>query len=95
MYKISITNSINRILQTPLGSRTMRPEFGSLLYTLRDRKFDDDYKLKATQYTYEAIRKFEKRVKIEKVNFKLEPIHGVVILVITLANGETVEVKND
>ena len=95
MYKISVTDSINRILKTPLGSRVQRPEFGSLLYTLRDRSFDDEYKLKATRYTYEAISKYEPRVKIEQVSFRVKPVSGVVILSITLANGEVIEVAND
>lgn len=95
MYKISIAESINRILKTPLGSRVQRPEFGSLLYTLRDRNFDDEYKLKATRYTYEAISRFEPRVKIEQVGFRVKPVSGVLILSITLANGEVIEVAND
>lgn len=95
MYAVSINESINRILKTPLGSRTMRPEFGSKLYELRDRHFNDEYKLLAIRYAYEAIKKHEPRVKVEKVEFKLKPVSGIVILVITLANGEIVEVEND
>lgn len=95
MYQISIAKSINRILKTPLGSRTMRPLFGSLLYTLRDREFNDEYKLLAKKYTYEAISKFEPRVKVENVDFNIKPVSGVVILIITLTNGEVVEVEND
>lgn len=95
MYKVSITQSINRILKTPLGTRVMRPDFGSRLYELRDREFNDEYKLNATRFTYEAIKKWEPRVKIEKVNFKVKPVSGIVILSITLANGEVIEVKND
>lgn len=95
MYILSIANSINRILKTPLGSRVMRPNFGSLLYTLRDREFNDEYRLLAKKYTYEAISKFEPRVKVENVDFKVEPVNGVVTLVIILTNGEIVEVEND
>ncbi len=95
MYKVTIAQSINRILRTPLGSRTMRPEFGSRLYELRDREFNDEYKLKATKYTYEAISKWEPRVKVSRVNFKVDAVNGVVILSITLDSGEIVEVKND
>ena len=95
MYAVSIPDSINRILKTPLVTRAMRPEFGSRLYELRDREFNDEYKLLATKYTYEAIKKYEPRVKVEKVNFILDPVSGVVTLVITLTNGEIVEVKND
>ena len=95
MYKVDIAHSINRILKTPLGSRVMRPKFGSRLYELRDREFNDGYKLTAIRYTYEAISKYEPRVKVENVDFKIKPVSGVVILVITLANGEVIEVKND
>ncbi|EAI3737908.1 baseplate assembly protein, partial [Campylobacter jejuni] len=35
-YMVSIEESIKDILITPLGSRVMRPEYGSLLYTLID-----------------------------------------------------------
>ena len=96
MYKVSIANSINRILKTPLGTRTMRPEFGSRLYELRDREFNDEYKLNATRFTYEAISKWEPRIKVEKVDFKIKPVSGIVILSITLANGDVIEVvQND
>jgi len=94
-YKVSITDSINRILKTPLGSRTMRPKFGSLLYTLRDREFNDEYRLLAKKYTYEAISKYEPRTVVANVDFKIKPVSGVVILVITLANGEVIEAEND
>jgi len=94
-YAINLYSSINRILKTPLGSRVMRPDFGSRLYELRDRKFNDEYKLTAIRYTYEAISKYEPRVKVENVDFKIKPVSGVVILVITLANGEVIEVEND
>lgn len=95
MYKVSITDSINRILKTPLVHRVKRPEFGSELYKLRDREFNDEYKLLAAKYTYEAISKFEPRVKVESVECKVKPVSGVVILSITLANGEVIEVEND
>jgi phage baseplate assembly protein W len=88
-------DSINRILKTPLGSRVMRPNFGSLLYTLRDREFNDEYRLLAKKYTYEAISNNEPRVKVENVDFKVEPVNGVVTLVIILTNGEIIEVEND
>lgn len=95
MYKVDIATSINRILKTPLGVRTMRPDFGSMLYTLRDREFNEEYKLLAKKYIYEAINRFEPRVKVENVDFKIKPVSGVVTLLVTLDNGEVVEVAND
>lgn len=88
----TIAESVVRILKTPLGSRVMRPEYGSLLYTLRDRKFDEEFKLKAARYTFEAIAKNEPRVKMEKVDFSVKPVTGVVSLSVTLTNGDVVEV---
>ncbi|TKX33241.1 GPW/gp25 family protein [Campylobacter taeniopygiae] len=66
-YLISIEESVKDILTTPLGSRVMRPDYGSLLYTLIDRKIDDDFRVKLTRYTAEAISKWEKRVKLKGV----------------------------
>lgn len=88
----TIQESIVRILKTPLGSRVMRPEYGSLLYTLRDRAFNDEWKLKATKYTYEAILKNEPRVKIEKIDFKVDPVNGAISLKILLEDSEDVEI---
>lgn len=95
MYEVSIAESLNRILRTPLGARVMRPEFGSELYKLRDREFNDEYRLLAAKYTYEAISKYEPRVRVKKVECKIEPISGVVVLSITLDNGKVIEVQND
>lgn len=66
--KIETEEAIKRVLMTPLGSRVMRPEFGSELYKLVDRNFDDEFKLDAISYTYEAIEKNLPEVKIKKVD---------------------------
>jgi phage baseplate assembly protein W len=95
VYVISIEESINRILKTPLGSRVMRPKYGSLLYTLRDRKFDDEFRVLATKYIFEAIKENEKRVKVAKVDFNVNAVKGVVSFKIYLANGDEVVVNND
>ncbi|ALV25048.1 phage baseplate assembly protein W, putative [Campylobacter iguaniorum] len=92
-YNSTIASSITRILKTPLGSRVMRPEYGSKLYELRDAKYDDAFRLKAARYTYEAISKNEPRVRVLKVDFKIW--HERIFLLITLSNGEIIEVGND
>ncbi|MDD2895497.1 MAG: GPW/gp25 family protein [Aliarcobacter sp.] len=94
MFAVSIEDSINRILKTPLGSRVMRPLYGSKLYELRDRQFDERFKTLATKYIFEAIKVNEPRVQVEEVNFKLEPISGKVVFLIYLTNQEEVEVSN-
>lgn len=95
MYLATIGESIIRILKTPLGSRVMRPEFGSELYTLRDRKFDEKFKALATKYIYEAINKNEPRINISSIGFKIKPVSGVVIFVVNIENNLSVEVVND
>ena len=76
MYQISINDSIARILNTPLGSRVMRPEFGSEIHKLIDRKLDDKWRLDFTRFTASAIEKWEKRVSLERIEFK-EVSNGV------------------
>ncbi|GAB6045080.1 hypothetical protein JCM11957_06780 [Caminibacter profundus] len=66
--KILTEEAIKRVLLTPLGSRVMRPNFGSLLYTLVDKTFDDEFILNAISYTYEAIEKNLPEVNIKKVD---------------------------
>jgi len=88
MYLADIPESINRILKTPLGSRVMRPEFGSLLYTLRDRECDEVFRVLVAKYTYEAIRKNEPRASVQRVNFEIDPVKGSIKLKILLNIGE-------
>ena len=66
-YIIDVKEEIRRVLKTKKGSIPMLPEYGSELYKLRDRTFDDEVRLKAISYTYDAIEKWVKRVKVKKV----------------------------
>lgn len=81
-YLVSIEESIKDILTTPLGSRVMRPEYGSLLYTLVDKKIDDDFRLKLTQYVSEAITKWEKRVELKGVRIQKGENHQLKIILL-------------
>ena len=75
-YQVSIARSISRILTTRLGERVMRPEFGSDLYRLRDRDFDSRWRVLATRYIFEAIKRFEPRVRFKRLGFKIEATTG-------------------
>ena len=44
-----------RILETPLGSRVMLPNFGSELFELVDRPIDERYRLQFIASTFEAF----------------------------------------
>lgn len=73
-YLVDIENSIKDILQTPLGSRVMLPEYGSRLYELIDKKIDDEFRANLSWYVIEAVEKWEKRIKIDEV--KLVSLDG-------------------
>ncbi len=70
-YYVSIAASIARILTTRLGERVMRPTFGSNLYLLRDRTFNSEWKVLATRYIFEAIKRNEPRVKFKQLHFNI------------------------
>ncbi|MGG7074596.1 GPW/gp25 family protein [Campylobacter sp. 9BO] len=66
-HLVSIEESIKDILLTPLGSRVMRPDYGSRIFELIDRKIDDEFRADLAWYVIEAVEKWEKRVKIDEV----------------------------
>lgn len=67
MYQISIEKSVARILATPVGTRVMRPEFGSRLHELLDRRTDDGWMVDCVRHTYEALDRWEPRISVGKV----------------------------
>jgi len=70
-YIVSVSDEIARLLMTPLGSRVMRPEYGSELYKLRDRELNESWRLLAIQYTFVAINRHIERVRCRKVLFEV------------------------
>lgn len=85
-YLVDIENSIKDILQTPLGSRVMLPEYGSRLYELIDKKIDDEFRANLSWYVIEAVEKWEKRIKIDEVKLVSLDDHKLKIkLVLTSA----------
>jgi len=75
--RIGTEESIRRILETPLGSRIMRPEYGSRLFELIDKNVDEEWVLNAISYTYEAIEKNEPNVKLKKVEILTADITSI------------------
>jgi len=62
-----IKQSIQDILTTPLGSRVMRREYGSLLFALTDAPMDRVTVLDIIQASIAAIRRWEPRVAVDRV----------------------------
>jgi len=71
--KISTQEAIARVLTTPLGSRVMRPNFGSELYKLIDKTTSEEFKIDAMHYVYEAIEN-NLNIDITKVEATKEKI---------------------
>ncbi|WP_341814689.1 MULTISPECIES: GPW/gp25 family protein [unclassified Wolbachia] len=62
-----LKQSIIDILTTPIGSRIMRRKYGSRLFELVDKPVNRDFTLEIYAATAEALEKWEKRFKLEKV----------------------------
>jgi len=67
VYIASVEESVKRILDTPLGSRVMVPEFGSKLYLLVDRRADSAWFLFFVSYVFEAVKRWETRIVLRRV----------------------------
>lgn len=89
-YQVSVEDSIKRILETPIGSRVMLPEFGSKLHTLIDRKMDESFKLDFYRFTAEAIEKWEPRVKLERVEIN-DRVEGKLYYTLYFKNGTSLQ----
>ena len=63
-----ITQSINTILTTNIGSRVLRENFGALLKPIMDMPVSESRTLQIISATYIAIMQWEPRIKINKVN---------------------------
>jgi len=69
-----IRESIVQILSTRLGERFFLPEFGSRLPELVFQQNDVVFKALARQFVIDAIKRWEKRVVIESVEFSDDPL---------------------
>ncbi|WP_092913058.1 hypothetical protein [Hydrogenimonas thermophila] len=90
--QIELSLAVVRVLTTPLSSRVMRPEFGSRLYELLDRKVDSSFMLDAISWTYEAIEKNLAEVKVD--NVEIQPLSdGIFKIVVEFNEGMSVDVE--
>lgn len=65
-----LKQSIIDILTTPVNSRIMRRSYGSRLLELVDKPINRDLTLEIYAATAEALGKFERRFKLEKVKIE-------------------------
>lgn len=64
-----LRQSIKDILTTPVGSRLMRREYGSLLPELIDQPLNGATRLRAMAATVDAVLRWEPGVKVSSVQF--------------------------
>ncbi|HEG1688416.1 TPA: GPW/gp25 family protein [Enterobacter cloacae] len=65
-----ISQSMRDILLTPVGSRVMRREYGSLLSALIDMPQNPALRLQIMVACYSAIQKWEPRIRLTAINFE-------------------------
>ena len=90
-----LKQSIIDILTTPIGSRVMRRNYGSRLFELVDKPINRDFTLEIYAATAEALEKWEKRFKLEKVKIT-EVKEGKMTLVlegIYLPEGKFIDIS--
>lgn len=66
-----IAQSIGDILTTPIGSRVMRRDYGSLLPDLIDAPFNDATRLQAYAAVAMALLRWEPRIRLSRVQLSL------------------------
>ncbi|WP_182630327.1 GPW/gp25 family protein [Pantoea hericii] len=74
-----IRQSISDIFLTPIGSRVMRREYGSLLSALIDQPQNEALRLQIMSACYLAILKWEPRVKLTAISFESD-INGAMVV---------------
>lgn len=76
-----LRQSVHDILTTPIGSRVMRRDYGSLLPELIDRPLTDALMLQVYAATIMALLRWEPRLHITAVHRQISPNqHGTAML---------------
>lgn len=75
-----LAQSIADILSTPLGSRVMRRDYGSLLFELVDRPINGAIRMLMHAATAIALRRWEPRLSLTRVTIQGEPQSGRLVL---------------
>lgn len=82
-----LAQSIADILTTPLGSRVMRRDYGSLLFDLIDQPVTGATRMLLRAATAMALRRWEPRIRLTSIGIDGEPAQGS--LTITIAGERT------
>jgi len=91
-FTISEEKSFKRIIETPLGSRVIRPKFGSLLHELIDKNMDDEFRMLLSSYLLDCFydenhKAWDERLKPNSVELiSLDSTNGFVGVRINFGN---------
>ena len=91
-----IRQSIADILTTPLGSRVMRRDYGSLLFELIDQPENGATQVRLFAATAQALLKWEPRIQIKQITITRTSTAGKVILslnAVRLFNGAEIDLS--
>jgi phage baseplate assembly protein W len=88
-----LKQSIADILTTPIGSRIMCRNYGSRLFELVDRPVTRDFSLEIYAAVAEALQKWEKRLKLEKVKIEEVKEGKVIISLAGILDGKFINIS--
>jgi uncharacterized protein len=77
-----LAQSIGDLLRTPIGTRTMRRDYGSLLPELVDAPANEATRLAVFAATAIALARWEPRIRLAKVALDLGEIAGQFLLLL-------------
>jgi phage baseplate assembly protein W len=75
-----LEQSITDILFTPIGTRVMRRDYGSLLPQLIDGPMNPVMRMRVMAATVMALARWEPRIEVTKVEFSASGIGGAAVL---------------
>jgi uncharacterized protein len=90
----NLEESIRIILQTDLGERVYRPEFGSRLSELVFAPMNTQTLLLLRVYTQEALEKWEPRIVIDAIRTEPDPMRGRVEIILEYHAKENHELRS-
>ncbi|MEX1197800.1 MAG: GPW/gp25 family protein [Pseudohongiellaceae bacterium] len=92
-----VAQSLRDILSTPVGSRVMRREYGSMLPELLDQPLNDATLLRAHAAAVMAITRWEPRIRINTVRLTINsgqrPGRATLAITGTVRDGESTELQ--
>jgi hypothetical protein len=77
---VDIRQAMRIIINTALGERVMRPEFGCRIHELIFDPCNGETAATAARYTREALTRWEPRVRLEEVNAHPEYNSGAIVI---------------